>query len=55
MNNCILIVEDDNDINQMLADLLTAHQYDVIQAFSGTEGWLLIEQRMPQAVILGLK
>lgn len=54
MNNCILIVEDDNDINQMLADLLTAHQYDVIQAFSGTEGWLLIEQRMPQAVILDL-
>lgn len=54
MSNCILIVEDDNDINQMLADLLTAHQYEVIQAFSGTEGWLLIEQRMPQAVILDL-
>ena len=38
MDNCVLIVEDDKDINQMLADLLAAHQYKVIQAYSGTEG-----------------
>lgn len=54
MEEYILIVEDDNDINQMLRDLLTAHQYEVKQAFSGTEALMLMEQRQPQAVILDL-
>ena len=50
----ILIVEDDNDINQMLKDLLTAHHYEVKQAFSGTEALMHMENREPQAVILDL-
>ncbi|MDD6071357.1 MAG: response regulator transcription factor [Clostridiales bacterium] len=54
MEEYILIVEDDNDINQMLRDLLTAHHYKVKQAFSGTEALMLIEQQQPQAVILDL-
>lgn len=54
MNECVLIVEDDKDINQMLTDLLTAHQYETIQAFSGTEGLLQLEQRVPHAIILDL-
>lgn len=54
MEEYILIEEDDNDINQMLRDLLTAHQYEVKQAFSGTEALMLIEQLQPQAVILDL-
>lgn len=54
MEEYILIVEDDNDINQMLRDLLIAHQYEVKQAFSGTEALMLIEQLQPQAVILDL-
>lgn len=54
MSSCILIIEDDKDINQMLADLLTAHQYEIIQAFSGTEGLLQLERRTPHAIILDL-
>ena len=54
MQDYILIVEDDNDINQMLKDLLTAHHYMVKQAFSGTEGLMHIKQQAPQAVILDL-
>ncbi|MGN0341439.1 MAG: response regulator transcription factor [Roseburia sp.] len=54
MEEYILIVEDDNDINQMLKDLLTAHQYRVKQAFSGTEALMHMEKQLPQAVILDL-
>lgn len=50
----ILIVEDDNDINQMLCDLLTNHQYDTRQAFSGTEALLYLKWQQPEAVILDL-
>lgn len=32
-----LIVEDDNEINELLAKIMRKHGYDVIQAFSGTE------------------
>lgn len=54
MQNYILIVEDDNDINQMLKDLLTQHHYETVQAFSGTEALMHIENRQPEAVILDL-
>lgn len=39
--NQILIIEDDKDINNMLKQLLETNQYQVLQAFSGTEGILL--------------
>lgn len=37
----ILIIEDDTDINEMLKQLLTLNGYEVISAYSGTEGLLL--------------
>lgn len=39
--NQILIIEDDKDINNMLKQLLETNHYQVLQAFSGTEGILL--------------
>lgn len=39
--NTILIIEDDKSINNMLKKLLEYHHYQVLQAFSGTEGILL--------------
>ena len=39
MNN-ILIVEDDNDINMLLTDLLKG-EYNITNAFSGTEAMLI--------------
>lgn len=41
MKEQVLIVEDDNDINQLLADVLTRAGYAVTQAYSGTEAKLL--------------
>lgn len=41
MNNTILIIEDDNDINRMLQILLKQHSYNVVSAYSGTEGLLV--------------
>lgn len=39
----ILIIEDDTYINNMLAKLLTNNSYQVIQAFSGTEGIMVLD------------
>lgn len=49
----ILIVEDDNYINNMIKDALELAGYDCIQAFSGTEGLLLLKES-PELVILDL-
>ncbi len=49
----ILIVEDDNYINNMIKDALEIAGYDCIQAFSGTEGLLLMKEA-PELVILDL-
>ena len=41
MNYTILIIEDDKDINEMLTKLLTNNNYNVLNAYSGTEGVLV--------------
>ena len=41
MNSTILIIEDDKDINEMLTKLLTNNNYNVMNAYSGTEGVLV--------------
>ena len=42
--NRILIIEDDTDINNMMAEALQKAGYECTQAFSGTEGLLYIER-----------
>lgn len=41
MNSTILIIEDDKDINEMLTKLLTNNNYNILNAYSGTEGVLV--------------
>jgi len=41
INTTILIIEDDKDINEMLTKLLTNNNYNVMNAYSGTEGVLV--------------
>lgn len=41
MNSTILIIEDDKYINEMLTKLLTNNNYNVLNAYSGTEGVLV--------------
>ncbi|AKN30888.1 XRE family transcriptional regulator [Clostridium carboxidivorans P7] len=50
----ILIVEDDNGINTLLARLMEKKGYGVVQAYSGTEAMLHIEAKDFQLVILDL-
>lgn len=40
----ILIVEDDADINNLLAKILKKEGYEPVQAYSGTEAWLRLDQ-----------
>ena len=50
----ILIVEDDTDINNLIKTILIKHNFDVEQAFSGTEGKLRLEMQAFDLVILDL-
>jgi DNA-binding response OmpR family regulator len=53
-SSVVLIVEDDNDINNMLADLLSSSDYEVASAFSGTEALLCMEKNHYDLVLLDL-
>lgn len=50
----LLIVEDDTDLNQLLVKIVSAAGYETIQAFSGTEAWLLLEREIPDLILLDL-
>ncbi len=50
----ILIVEDDNDINTLLARLMEKKGYNVVQAYSGTEAMLHIKAYEFDLVLLDL-
>ncbi len=54
MQGYILIVEDDTDINNMLAELLSLNGWRTVSAFSGTEALIYIRQEHPAAAILDL-
>ena len=55
MKNRILVVEDDADINNLVAAVLKRQGYEAIQAFSGTEAVLRMTMDEFQLVILDLK
>lgn len=50
----ILIVEDDQDINHLLCRILRTEGYEVISAYSGSEGKLRLEQDIPDLILLDL-
>ena len=50
----IVIVEDDVNINEMLKEALEKKGYRCVQAFSGTEGRLVLSQERPDLVLLDL-
>ena len=50
----ILIVEDDADINNAVAEYLTARGCSCVQAFSGTEGALQWRAHRPDLVVADL-
>lgn len=50
----ILIIEDDADINNMIAEYLQDHNYTCTQAFSGTEGAMCFSMQHYDLVLLDL-
>lgn len=50
----LLIIEDDVNINEMLQEVFGKKGYEVVSAYSGTEGILRIEKETYQMVILDL-
>lgn len=53
MNTKILIIEDDKDINEMLTKLLISNNYEVANAYSGTEG-ILVHNDSVDLILLDL-
>jgi DNA-binding response OmpR family regulator len=54
VSNHILIVEDDSDINNLLAEILKRNGYNVSQAYSGTEAKLLLQTTVFALIMLDL-
>ena len=50
----ILIIEDDNAINQVIADTLGKNDFDCTSAYSGTEGLMCIKQESYDLILLDL-
>lgn len=50
----ILIIEDDTDINNLLAKIMRRQGYEAVQAFSGTEGKLRLELEQYDLLLLDL-
>jgi CheY-like chemotaxis protein len=53
---CVLVVEDDNDIRETVAELLLEEGYQVRSAASGQDAleWLRREELLPDVVLLDL-
>lgn len=54
MKNKILIIEDDTDINNVIAETLTKAGYRCRQAFSGTEALLYLEMENYNLAVMDL-
>ncbi|MFO8012948.1 MAG: response regulator [Phycisphaerae bacterium] len=50
----VLVVEDEPDMNNLLADVLRAFDFEPVQAADGREALQCVEQQPPDAVILDL-
>ena len=50
----ILVIEDDNDINNLVQAVLVKEGFEIISAFSGTEGALRLEMDKVDLIICDL-
>lgn len=54
MQSTILIIEDEADINKLLARILNGASYQTMQAYSVSEANLLLEKETPDLILLDL-
>ena len=50
----VLIVEDEPDMNDLLADILSAYDFDPVQAASGEQCLAMLAEQPPDAILLDL-
>jgi len=50
----VLIVEDEPDMNDLLADILSAYDFDPMQAASGEQCLAMLAEQPPDAILLDL-
>ena len=55
LNEVVLVVEDDLNLRQLTADVLTCHGYDVVLAQHGLEALERLSERCPDLVLLDLQ
>ena len=53
-NHCVLVVDDDVSIGNMLEEALKKENYQVTRAYSGTEALMVLEKEKPSLMILDL-
>src|SRR6185295_14991663 len=54
-NGCVLIVEDDTQVREMVAEYLEGQGYEVSQATTGTDMREEIERKLPDVVLLDVR
>jgi len=55
MSQCILVVDDNEDNRQILNDLLSAADYEVIEAAAGDEAVRLAGERVPDLILMDIQ
>ena len=50
----VLVIDDEQGIRRLVRAGLTARGYEVVEAASGQEGLLLIEEQRPELILLDL-
>jgi two-component system cell cycle response regulator DivK len=55
MSRCILVVEDQEDNRQIVRDLLTTTDYEVIEAENGEEALAAIAKQQPDLILMDIQ
>jgi two-component system cell cycle response regulator DivK len=55
MNRCILVVEDQEDNRQIVRDLLTTTDYEVMEAENGEEALAAVAKQRPDLILMDIQ
>jgi len=55
MNRCILVVEDQEDNRQIVRDLLTTTDYEVMEAENGQEALAAVAKQRPDLILMDIQ
>ena len=55
MSKCILVIEDTEDNRQIIRDLLTSFNYELIEAVDGAEGVAMAQSHRPDLILMDIQ